>query len=503
MRPVLFAAVVFPAVLVVMASLQGPGVSVDSVSYLAAAQSWARDFELISYNGDDLTIFPPGLSILLGSVVALGIPVSIGVVGLNVIAVVGLVLIAFLIGRQVLEDERWAVLAALVMSTSVIIIEAHTYVWTEPLFSLLLGAALLLLVRAVRLHTVSWGVVVALGVVLGAASTFRYVGVVIVPIAAVTIWLAADRRRAIKVLVFMGTALVLPVAVVVRNVSLGVGPFGERYPGTLTWDGAISQVFMQWGEVVAPSRTTSLTLVAGVVVAVLIMSGGWLSLIRRNWAGLLLFVVVGLYWVAIVASQTGARLDIESSRFGVPVAIPSIILALLAVRAMVVTMQQQLATAGLLSLRRSHTLVLTVLIAVATVIAVLSVFHSVQFAVQARSEGLGLNAKGNTERALVRLAEQQPTDVVIASNDPWSAWWARGGGVVIDLPPSEVEWPLARLERDTQRLQDRLESGVPIVALFDEGGPASASAQILAEQGIVLEEEGRQDGVIIGRVLGR
>ena len=63
-------------VLSAVAMRDGPGMTVDSVRYAAAARSVLDSGEPTTLTGDPFTVFPPGLPILLGTIMRAGLDVE-------------------------------------------------------------------------------------------------------------------------------------------------------------------------------------------------------------------------------------------------------------------------------------------------------------------------------------------------------------------------------------------------------------------------------------------
>jgi len=93
--------------MIAIATANGPGISVDSVSYAAAATSFADTGRFVTYDGTDLTLFPPGLPAFLGVLIATGLSLSTAAVLVNVVAVCVTVAASYFLARQVLVSPGW------------------------------------------------------------------------------------------------------------------------------------------------------------------------------------------------------------------------------------------------------------------------------------------------------------------------------------------------------------------------------------------------------------
>ena len=282
-----------------------------------------------------------------------------------------------------------------------------------------------------------------------------------------------------------------------RNLALGAPALGERYPGSIDAQGALVGLVRLWGEYIVPSSTTSLTVVFGGVVLVLLVAGGWLTLVKKNPAAIVTAAFVAMYWVAILVSQVGTRLDVATERFGAPVLAPAVVLVLVAIRELLATMSQQVAQ----GINRNPSEVRHWLSAVAGAaligIVALSVLHTVRFVSEARTSGIELASQGSMDRTVAQVSQGLPPDIVIASNDPWQVWWARGSGVVLDYPPSGDEWPGERIEADIDRLRAAVEGSGSVTVILDEGSRASLPIDDLVSRGVSAQQREGGSGVAV------
>ena len=482
--------VAYPTVMLVVAMSNGPGISIDSVSYAAASQSWAESWELLTYNGTPLTIFPPGLSLLAGTLMRLGLGFAPAIVAVNLVATVILILSAFALGKMVLRTSGWALCVAAVTALAASTLRVNSYFWTEPVFTALIAVVLVILARGVVSRVITWPYVICLGILISVATMFRFVGVVVVPLAVFVVAWRSGANRLWKAGAACALSMVGFAVAVARNLLLGVPALGERYPGSVGVEGAIAGLVRLWGEYVAPSQTTSLTVIAGAGIAVLLIAGAWNVVTRRNEPGVVLVLFVGGYWFAILVSQVGTRLDSASERFGAPVFVATVVLILVAVRMIMSGAARQLTESGFLSASAARIGVHGTAIAVVALIGSLSVMHAVQYAIGGKRDGLGLDSATAMSRDISRAALKVPSEMVVASNDPWQVWWARASGVVLDYPPSPAEWPAERVERDLGRLADSVDSYGTVLLLIDSDAGASLDTGTLRDIGLLAVPSG-------------
>ena len=476
--------VAYPSVLVAVAMANGPGISNDSVSYAAAATSWADAARLLTYDGTALTLFPPGLPLVMGTVMMTGVSLGMAAGVINVIATGLTIVAAFWLARMTLGSTSWALGSAAIVAVATSTVRVNSYLWTEPIFTLATLGMLTLLVRGARAGSFHWPSVVGIGVLISFATTFRFVGVIFVPLAVVIVIWKAGHQRWSKSVVVGAVGLVGLGASMVRNASLGAPMMGDRYPGSVGLEGAIAGLVRLWGEYVAPSPTTSLTVLAGAIIAVLLVVGAWLVVTRRDAAGFVLALFLLTYWVAIMLSQVRTRLDVATERFGAPALVPTIIIVLIAIRELMFAMSRRVGEGGFARESQAKTVIRVIFGAVAGIVLVVSVLHAVRFTTDGYSNGLGLNSRAALDRDLSRVAETIPSPTVVASNDPWQVWWVRQDGIVLDFPPSRSEWPDARVDKDLARLLDAVDREGSVTVLIDSGARASIAVEDLDDVGI-------------------
>jgi hypothetical protein len=453
------------------------------VSYLAAARALAAGDGLLTYTGDPLTLFPPGLPLVLGLAEAVGWHAGSAAIALNAACAAFLVVVGYLLARACGLGHAGALAVAAFTSLAAATVSVFAWLWTEPLFAVLVLGAVILLVGMIRAQEVRWGPAIGVGLLVSAATGVRYVGLVMIAVAALGAWLALrdDSRRSrwrwTAIVGALSAAGLLVVAV--RNIALGSGPLGERFPGTRTLEGAMQATIEVLGSYVAPPQATMLTAEAGVVVAILLGVGAWLAVVRRDGPLTLLAAFVVVYLAAIVWSQAATRLDTASTRLLAPAFVPMAVLAAYAVRETVRTMAAQLG-------RGASRVLWAVVWAGFVLVLTVSLVQGVRFVSDARSNGLGLSDLAAASELAAAVADL-PGDAGSASNDPWLVYLRTGAPPVRPLPPSAAEWPAERVAADTERLVGAVQSGsVTHAAVFDAGG-AIEPLEALEAEGITAE----------------
>lgn len=490
----------YPVVVIVLATSSGILLSQDSVSYLSAARALGAGDGLIAFDGQPLTLFPPGLSLVLGGVEGLGGSAEIAAVVLNAACAALIVVGTYVLGSLALRSSWWGLAAAGVVSLSAPFTYSYVWLWSEPLFTVLVVALLVLLAWAIRSSRASWWIVIVSGLLVGGAVSVRYVGYVLLPVVGLGVWwasrasvnAAASGRALSRTVAAIAIALVVPVIIVVRNLGAGSGPFGDRYPGVRTLQDSVADAVGVLGTFALPPAPFGVAVVIGSLIAVLIVVALWSGLMDRDRVVLLLGGFVLLYVAAIVWSQTATRLDPPTARLLTP-AVPALaVLALGGLRTLLDRVRRDVVA---LAAGSPSTVVRTrgasvatgvgwaVLGLIALVGALASLRADVRLVEDARAGGLGL-ALAAESSPLAAAGIALPDAAGFASNDPWRMYLAVGEAPVVHLPPSSAEWPSERIDRDLQVLLDSVRAGSVTHALVVDGGGAVQSWDQLAAEGI-------------------
>lgn len=486
----------FSLSVVFLATRGGVALSQDSVSYLAAAQALAAGDGLMDFDGEPLTLFPPGLPLTLGFLGSLGMSIPTMALVLNLVSLVAVITGTYVLGYSVSESWKIGIVSAGFVSLSASFTEVFVWLWTEPVFTALAIALLVMLVRAIRQARLSVWVALTLGLLVSALFGLRYIGLLFLPIVIVGVWSAGrDQSRKklwINLLITTFAALLAPIVIVSRNLIVGAGPLGERSPGVRGLQDSLVQVFTTLGDFVLPPSSGGVGVIIGVLLAVLVSIAVWQALISRDPATLVLGFFVLLYVAAITLSQSATRLDAPSVRLLAPMLPVVAVLATLGGRRMTIQVAADVRT--LLELCRwpflqSHARslasgVLVVLASLGSILFVTASMRADQRLIEAGDSGdLGIYAASQSGD-VTPLLKQFPAAAGIASNDPWSTYLALNRPPVLPLPPSPLEWPVARVEGDRQALIAAIDSGRVSFAIVLESGMAIEGLDRLTEAGI-------------------
>jgi hypothetical protein len=263
----------------------GPGLSVDSVNYLAAAESiWTSRGVNGFIAGDHLADFPPLYSLLLVPGEALGDPLA----GARMVGAASLFL---LVAIAVVGSSRIAPGFAFPAATGIAVVISYpaagvsSFVWSDAPFAACV-AAFLIAASSIgeRRHAV-----LACGVLAGVATLARYLGVTTIPIGVLAIWVWSERRRR-DLPLFLVLATIGPALWVVRNLVVTSTFAGDRHAASDNLGSAI--------------RATTFTI------------GTWIDADHPQ-IGLAIIAVLGTVLLGGVRRLPLARLELVAFTFGV------------------------------------------------------------------------------------------------------------------------------------------------------------------------------------------
>lgn len=289
----------------------GAILSPDSAVYQSAAVHLTEGRGLVDYTGDAVTVFPPGVAVVLALFIALGASGSAAWLLLDVVALVAFLAAGWqLLGMTAPTRRIWwfAGLAAMTVETSL-----FTRALSEPLFLAVTAWFTVVSARVVvdpaRRNSRNVALVGALG---ATAFLVRYAGVFFV--LAALLLAAVYVRRALALAAI--TACSVPVLVIAANVAISGRPMGVRLDAAIGPLESTKDALAGAARVLGPSWVGPIAAVA--LVMYLVVVG-----VRRppvEWLG---FLAVG-YVAFMVVSATRAPVDPLDPRLLSPAILPAI-----------------------------------------------------------------------------------------------------------------------------------------------------------------------------------
>lgn len=482
----------YPATLVLWAGRQGPGMWSDSVNYAFGARSFALVGEVNGWWGGPLTLWPPGLPMLLGSLVRLGFDLEVAAVCVNALCVASMVVLTFGLARAVLGSSTLGLLAAGLVGISSSTLRVYAWLASECPFVVLTLLVLLLCVESVRVGTWGWERVVWIGALVSVATIFRIAGLWLLPLAVLVAAMVTHRTGWRRALTLSAATAVLGtvglVLVALRNVSVGAPPLGVRVPSPLSAPSLVTGTVATLGRYVVPFDWTVSAVVVGLGVAGLLAG----SLILAWRGAQLLVLLVGsfaaLYLVLLTYSQIATSVSPTNARLAAPAFSPLVIAVIYAARELARRMRPR--TAAARAVRAVSGLMVMSAIAV-------SLVEGPAYAHSAASQGLGYNSIDSRSSQLALALRDLPSEAAIAATDDAKAAWVTGRLIPMRLPMLERGGQLGSIDQSITSVIRHVNDGtIEYLAFFnDPGTNSSATLHALVAAGVRIRQHSRfEDG---------
>jgi hypothetical protein len=266
----LFAAVGF--LIVIFATDKfGPGISPDSINYIAAARSFANGQGFQQYDASPFTHWPPLFPIILGGGGFLGYDILNFARVFNAITF-GLSIFWFgKLASRVFPSPVMAVVTTAIAMLSFPLLKMFVMVWSEPIFILLV---LIFVERLGRLHVDHSrlaGFILVLAGLAAFACLQRYVGIALVLAGAISLLRLYGLRWRFR-LIAVGTFCLLSILPlflwVARNQALIGEVAGTRTPSSSTLLNSIQNLVVVWTNWFLPYHTPTSVRIAIFVVVI-------------------------------------------------------------------------------------------------------------------------------------------------------------------------------------------------------------------------------------------
>jgi hypothetical protein len=443
--------------LATIATWKGPGLSVDSVGYLATGVNIAGGDGWIMLADQPLTIFPPGLPLIaaLGELVGLGAETTLRLV--SILSIGAVVALGGVLLRRTVTHRWVALVATAALGVSPVLLGISRMAWSEPPFIAVTLLFLLALGGAAERRTLTWRDVAALSVLCWFAFLLRYVGVALVGVGGLVLLASLrplDRRALARIAAFGAAGAVAPIAVMLRNHAADGTLLGNRLSSHDSIGQVAGRTAAVFGEWILPVSGVdriplailgtggALLLLAGLVAAARAATTGRDGTGHASTALLAccaIFIIV--YLVYLTAASLSTSFEPTNSRYLSPVLVPAVVIA-------AVGAARVLGSSG-----RTGRAVLGV---VAAALLVGHLAASVDDARADAAHGIGYQAPKLVESKLAAaaldLVDSSPPSVVY-SNNP-NALWAATGLQPIHWAPRLVGFRGDRLEGELDAFVD-------------------------------------------------
>jgi hypothetical protein len=483
----------------------GLGLVNDTASYVGGADNLLRGcFGPLASGNDEIkpiTHFPPLFSLLLA---------GLGLTGLNLLAAGKLAVVALFganvaltgaLAYRVSRSPGAALLAALLLAASDLLLEVHAYLLSEPLFLALMLLAMLGFVD--YYETRAPGKLALAGLALSAAYLTRYAAISLVAAAVaavILLWLARPgeyevRRFPARALAGMLAAVIIGYLLAGTYTFSASGELGNR---SLAWHPISSAQLLDMHKnllswlapddllLALPIAGQALSLVSLLVVPGLLAFAGYnlWRLYRRAKPARVTPALAGALLLALHVLFYLAFLVISISLFDASTPLNARILAPAFVALII------LFAAGLAWLwQRAGKALWRALIALAVVaLALFTLKDGWDESRYLRQDGLGFANRGWSESPAIAAIKTLP-DVTLYSDRPAALYLLAGRNAYVALSPIDpvTMQPRADYQQALEEMQSAVREGRAMLVLFSEPGEAQSFAALTSGLPLVAD----------------
>lgn len=436
-----------------LATMNGAGVTADSVNYLSIARHLGELEPLMGVAGRELTVFPPGYPALLAAGELVGMTAMDAA---RVVAAlswsVAVVCAAVAVRRRVPLRPWVAVGAAAIVAVAAPLFAVMTMAWSEAPFVAAVMSALVVADRCRAHGTVASSDVVLLVVLVWTASMLRYAGLVLIPVGLVALW--ADRRWRWR---FVVGALTVPTLWLLRNRAVDGTLMGRRNPSTATLSGEAADLVATAARWIVPNAAAGALALVGLGALIWLVRSSSTRGSRPDvvvWTAFVTGFVLLTIW-----SRTTTQIDELGDRLLAPIVAPVVVLMAISLGGLLDRSPARVAASRLLGGAVAGWVLISLLVSLVEVRAD-----------HARGGSFLAYRFGNSE--LIELVEELPEDALVMSNQAEALAYLSGRATVLD-PPARHDYGWTRADPSSARLLTTLgcsESPV-VMAWFDATQP--------------------------------
>jgi len=330
---VLLLAAVGIALVLLSTAAHGVGQSADSVAYLSTALSLVRGNGFTLWDGRPYVDWPPLYPSILAPLRFMGAQLPAAVRWLNALTFGIIILVAARVFRHGFSRQVSYGVFCGAVAASYPLLSIHVMAWSEPLFVLLVLAALAALIRFLHQNSWFWLALAIAFCALAALQRLAGFSLVAAVAIALLLWSGRTARQRIRDAALTSTIALLPLALwTVRNVLLTGTLAGERAarlvsPATVVIQ--LTDTLSTWFiPHVVPALLRVLAL-AGLVILVF-----WLSVRKRVSQGspapvpeivgkvMVLWIGVYCFFMAVISLITTTGTEALDERLLSPVYVP-------------------------------------------------------------------------------------------------------------------------------------------------------------------------------------
>jgi hypothetical protein len=442
-----------------LAMAHGPGLTYDSTTYLSTGLNFAHGHGLTPFFGGRLTVFPPGLPLVVALGERLGLETAWTMRLFNAALFAITVVLASLLLRRHVRSQVLIIGTTFFIALSVPMISVVQMAVTEVPFIPICLAFILVFELAAESERVPWSLLASAAVLTCVAFGFRYAGMALIPIGALATLLGLRhlswRARAVSAAFYGSAASVLPALLVLRNRQADGTWLGPRPPSSDSLRATITRVAVTAREWIVPDPApVALQRSVGVAVVViaLVLAVRWFRDRRRGsqpprdqpGGSVLILVVFTIGYASyIVIAQVTTAISPLDNRLLSPLYVPMVVLAVIALERCSNVLRPRVGTRAL-----------RVTGAVVLVLFTWQVITSARELRSATEDGAEYASSMWRDSTLVAAVGRLPAAAVVYSNQPPAIWAGLQRNQVINTPPRVTYRTDQRVDVAEQFLRD-------------------------------------------------
>jgi hypothetical protein len=314
-------------------SRYGPGISPDSAAYLSIAENAKSGHGFVSYTGQPVADFAPGLPAVLASVGwAAGSSVATAARIVNACSLAAIVLEATLFLRRHVSSPVLRVVGIGAAAVAPPLVYVAMWAWSEPLFvAVALAAILAIEACAERPGSRRW--VVAAALLAAAAFATRYIGAAVAVTGAIVLAFGgrplAGRVRAARAALFGAIFASAAGLVILRNVIVTSTAFGPRKATPIPLGRQLHLTVLELSSWLVPrglAERPRLVVFGLVLACVPIIARAVATGTRRRRSSAPLAVFSAAYLILLEGAAALTRIDPIDARLLAPLFVPLLVL---------------------------------------------------------------------------------------------------------------------------------------------------------------------------------
>lgn len=472
------------AILTIVATSNGPGITVDSVDYLTGGANLAQGRGITTVDGSTITVFPPALS----AVAALGETLfgspQWAVRILLVLCSAAVVLLGHLLLARLPIGERMLLGSTVLLGLSPTVLTVSSLALSESPFIVVTLGYLVVLGRVVRERRLSLATAAALCGLSSLGFLVRYTGVSLIATTVIVCAAALrpfTRSTVARIASLAAASCVIPGLWVLRNISVDGTLLGPRSPSPDSPLAVPARFVGTVGKWVVPMEQKLPNVVLGLIglawcaIVAVGIAAAWRRTGSGTGTGARRSLVDGLgpavvftvcYSLQLALSQVTTALDVIGPRLLAPVFVPVLMVSAVAVSAL----------AAQLGERPARSRILAVGSAGLVALLVVHIGFGLNDTAFGARDGIEFNSRRLIDSQLATATEEalaQGDAQLYTNNVP--GMWVGTERLLIGWSPRHTGQRGVPLTGDLERFATEVACSArpTLLALYDDGSPST------------------------------